>query len=869
MWASFIVDVVECCRRGAIWIAPLLLFVSAGLGVFAASRLTVDGNVANVLSADLPWQQQEAHYEDLFPGTVDTMVVVVDGATPEHAEAAVTALAARLAARPDLFQTVQQPGSEPFFRKNGLLFLDLPELTELSDQLIQAQPMIGGLAADPSLRGLFSALQIALLGVQHGDIEPASLAQAITAIGAAINGVVTGTEHPMSWGQILTGRAPRPEELRRFIVTKPVLDYSDIEPGARAAEAVRTAARELGLTREHGLQVRLTGSVPLNDDELASVQEGAAVSISLSVGLVVLFLFIALRAVRLVVIVLVTLAAGFACTAAFAAAAVGTLNVISIAFVVMFVGIAVDFAIQFTVRYRAERHRAPDEITALQVTAGRIGTPLSLAAATTSLGFLSFTPTDFRGVAELGLIAAGGMIIAVILTFTLLPALLTLVKPTPEPAPVGFRWTAPIDRWLVRHRKVMAALAVCLAAACAASLPWVRFDFNPLHLKDPHTESMATLLDLMNDPNANPYTADVLTPSPDAASALAQKLSALPQVERATSIDSFVPEDQDQKLAIIADLGFFLGPVLNAPATRPPPASAEVRDSASALLSALRDVIAKHGRDGGFGELETALTAVAAGDDALLTRLEQALIPGITRELAQLREALTAERVERATLPAELVREWVAPDGESRIEVMPRGDVRDNAILADFRSAVLRVAPQATGLAITVQASAETISRALLVAGVTAVVTISIVLIAALRRVRDAGLVLAPLVLAALLTLATGVVLDLPLNFANVITLPLLLGIGVAFDIYFVTRWREGLSDVLQSAAARAVTFSALTTIGAFGTLALSHHRGTAEMGILLVIALGYALFTTVVFLPPFLAFSSNDHKSPPEAGLS
>ncbi|HEX9461615.1 MAG TPA: MMPL family transporter [Alphaproteobacteria bacterium] len=862
MWARFIVDVVERCRRGAIWVAPLLLLVSAGVGVFAAGRLTIDANVANLLSADLPWQQQEAHYENLFPGTVDTLVVVVDGATPEHAETAVTALASRLTAQPDLFQSVQQPGSDPFFRKNGLLFLDLPELSELSEQLIQAQPMIGGLAADPSLRGLFNALQIALLGVRHGDIDPASLSQAITAIGAAINSVITGAEHPMSWSEILTGRTPRPEELRRFIVTKPVLDFSDIQPGARATEAVRTAARELGLTPEHGLRVRITGSVPLNDDELASVEEGAALSISLSVALVVLFLFIALRAVRLIFIVLVTLAAGFACTAAFAAVAVGTLNVISVAFVVMFVGIAVDFAIQFTVRYRAERHRAPDEITALRVTAGRIGAPLSLAATTTALGFLSFTPTDFRGVAELGLIAAGGMVIAAILTFTLLPALLTLVKPSPELAPVGFQWAAPIDRWMVKHRKLMVAVAVCLAAICAASLPWVRFDFNPLHLKDPNRESMATLLDLMNDPTANPYTADVLAPSPDAASALAEKLAALPQVERATNIDSFVPDDQDQKLAIIADLNFFLGPVLNASPARPPPDAAELRQSTSALLEALRDVIAKHGPDGGRGDLEKALAAAAAGDDALWTRLERALIPGITAELAQLRAALSAEHVERATLPPDLVREWVAPDGESRIEVMPRGDVRDNAVLADFRSAVLGVAPQATGLAITVQASADTISQALLVAGVTAAVTISIVLLVALRRIRDAFLVLAPLVLAALLTLATGVVLDLPLNFANVITLPLLLGIGVAFDIYFVTRSREGLSDVLQSAAARAVTFSALTTIGAFGTLALSHHRGTAEMGILLVIALGYALFTTVAFLPPLLAFSSKHPNS-------
>lgn len=862
MWANFIVEVVERCRRSAVWVTIVVLIASAALGYYAVTHLSVDGNVNNVLSSDLPWRQRQAHFDALFPGTVDTTVVVIDGATPEAADAATTALAARLSNRPDLFRSVQAPGSEPFFHKNGLLFLDVPDLEAVSEQLIQAQPMIGGLATDPSLRGLFSVLDLAFQGVQHGDIDPSGLGPPISAIAAAIKGAVTGDDHPVSWGQIFTGRPPRPEELRRFIVTQPVLDYSDIEPGAKATAAIRAAADELGLTREHsGVRVRLTGSVPLNDDELTSVEEGAWISISLSLALVVLFLSVATRSKRLVAIVLVTLAAGFCCTAAFAAGAIGTLNVISVAFVVMFVGIAVDFAIQFTVRYRGERYRQPTEVAALHSTARRIGGPLTLASVTTALGFLSFAPTDFRGVSELGIIAAAGMIIAVILTFTLLPALLTLVKPSPERAPVGFRWAAPIDRWMVENRKLMLGIALCLAVVSAAALPWVRFDFNPLHLKDPHRESMATLLDLMNDPTANPYTADVLAPSVEAAAALAKKLSALPQVERTLSLMTFIPDNQDQKLPIIEDLAFFLGPVLNSAPTAKPPSVAELRQSGATLLTTLREVVAKHGPSDGRGDLMDALAAAADANDAVWAKLTEAVIPGISAELGQLREALGAQKVDRASLPPDLVREWVAPDGTARIEALPRGDVQNNAVLDSFRKAVLSVAPDATGLAVTIQASAETISRALMIAGTTAIVTISVVLIVALRRLRDAALVLSPLILAALLTLATGVVVDLPLNFANVIALPLLLGIGVAFDIYFVTRWREGLAEPLQSAAARAVLFSALTTIGAFGTLALSHHRGTAHMGILLVIALGYALFTTVAFLPPFLAFSPKHTK--------
>jgi len=855
MWTGFIVRVVEQCRRSALGVASLILLASAGLGAYAFTHLSIDADESKLLSADLPWQQREARYEALFPNAVDTLVVVIDGATPVQADSAASALAARLEAQPARFRSVQRPDAGPFFRRNGLLFLDVPELTALSDHLIQAQPMIGGLAADPSLRGLFNALSLALAGVKHGDIDARALSGPVSAITAAIDGIFAGTPKPVAWAEIFTGRAPRPQELRRFIVTQPVLDYAAIEPGAEASAAIRAAALDLGLSPEHGVRVRLTGSVALSDDELASVSEGAALSTGLSALLVVLFLFFALRSFRLIVVVIATLAAGFACTAAFAAFAVGTLNVISVAFAVMFLGIAVDFAIQFTVRTRAERHRTADPVKALHTATRRIAVPLTLAAATTALGFLSFVPTDYRGVSELGLIAAAGMVIALGLSFTLLPALLTLVRPSAEPAPVGFAGAAPVDRFLLRRRATVLTVAACLAVGAGALLPWVHFDFNPLHLKDPRSESMATLLDLAGDPETTPFDANVLAPSAEAAADLAARLSALPAVGQVLTLDSLIPEKQDDKLAILSDLNFFLEPALHPAATRLPPNTGDLRAAAVILRSQLQQIDSTPGTDNGLPGLERAITSVLdrTADPGVWTTLQAALVPGLVAELAQLREALGAETVTQADLPPELVRAWVAPSGERRVQAVIRGDVLDNPALDAFQTQVLKAAPDATGPAITIRESADTITHALIVAGASAAVTITLVLLIALRRPREVFFVLAPLGLAALLTLATGVIAGLPLNFANVIALPLLLGIGVAFDIYFVVRWREGMADFLPSATARAVLFSALTTIGAFGTLILSSHRGTAEMGALLVIALGYALLATFLVLPALL----------------
>ena len=195
----------------------------------------------------------------------------------------------------------------------------------------------------------------------------------------------------------------------------------------------------------------------------------------------------------------------------------------------------------------------------------------------------------------------------------------------------------------------------------------------------------------------------------------------------------------------------------------------------------------------------------------------------------------------------------MAPDGRARVEVFPKGDANDNAALQRFTAAVRQVAPDATGTTVGIQESSRTIVKAFLQAGLWALLSITILLALALRRVADVLLTLAPLTLAGLVTLGTCVAIDLPLNFENIIALPLLFGIGVAFSIYFVMAWRSGAANLLQSSLTRAVLFSALTTGTAFGSLWYSHHPGTASMGKLLALSLAYTLVASLLFLPALL----------------
>jgi hypothetical protein len=312
-----------------------------------------------------------------------------------------------------------------------------------------------------------------------------------------------------------------------------------------------------------------------------------------------------------------------------------------------------------------------------------------------------------------------------------------------------------------------------------------------------------------------------------------------------------IPDDQSAKLEILSDARSLLSPTLWPPVIKPPPAPADDLAAASACAADMAKLGARGDR--AAARLASALrTALDRGNGAL-PALAANLSDGIGRRLDDLRLALQAAPVSLVTLPPGVRRDWIGSSGKWCVEIFPRGDARDNQVLRRFADAVRRIAPNATGDAVTIQESARTVTGAFATAGLVAAAAITVLLLVVLRRLRDIASVLAPLLLAGLLTLATAVLAGLPLNFANIITLPLLLGIGVAFDIYFVMRWRTCEGSLLRSSTARAVLFSALTTGTAFGSLALARAPELAEMGKLLLIALFYTLLCTLFVLPALL----------------
>ena len=840
---SFAVRLVSISIRHA-WATALLGLLLAALAAgFAATHFAMTADTNELVARDLPWRRYEARFDAAFPQTTDTAVVVIDGATPEAAEAAATTLAARLAGDPAQFRNVRRPDGGPFFDRYGLLLLPPPELQATADKLIAAQPLLAPLAADPSLRGVMTALATAAKAdaAHLGDLK-----RPLAAVDAALTGVLAGRAPAFSWRALIDG-TPDPRTLRRFVILQPRLDFGSVQPGADSTAAIRTVAKALHLDAAHGIRVRLTGPVPLADEEFATLGERAAqISVAMVLAVTVLLWF-AVRSAKLIAAILLTTVIGLIVTAALGLTTVGRFNLISVAFIPLFVGLGIDFGIQFCVRFRAERLAGSEAPVALRTTGAALGSALGLAAAATAAGFLAFLPTDYVGVSELGVIAGVGMIVAFVLSLTLLPALLAVLRPAARGHEAGIAALARLEPLVEARRKIILWTAAGIAAGCLALLPLLRFDFNPLDLRSPKVESMATVLELMRDPVNTPNTIDVLAPNTAAATALADRFTKLPEIAQAVTLTSFAPADQSASRAILDDTAMLLDTVLTPIEPAAAPSDAELVASLRATSAAIAPLALPEAR-----ALATTLTRLADAPPEARARATATLVPGLNRLLAQLRRALQPGPLTLDKLPPDLVRDWRAADGRTRVQLFPRAN--DNATLGRFADAVLAQAPQATGTPISIRNSGATIVGAFIHAGVLSLIAIALLLYLVLRRVRDVLLTLAPILLSGLLTMATCVAFRLPLNFANIIALPLMFGIGVAFHIYLILAWRRGETHLLGSSLARGVLFSALTTGIAFGSLALSSHPGTASMGVLLMISLGWTLVAALVFKPALLA---------------
>lgn len=841
---------------------------------YTNDNLGINTDTTEILDRDLPFLQDRARLLETFPQDDEAILVVVDSDIPERTMQAVEYLGTQFRSEQQQITSVYIPDEGDFFARHGLLYLSKEELVKLTGKLVQAQPFIGALSRDNSLATLLSILGQAI-NTDTGDV-PADLSPVTNGLGAVLRAALLGKDYPLSWEKLIVGEQQDSLTNQRFLLVKPVLDFGALIPAEKSLNRVDAIVRR---TREAfpDVRIRLTGEVVLEYDELESVQRSARIASLFSMVLVCTALLIGLRSWKLGLITFVLLLLGLSLTAGFATLAIGQLNLISVSFAVLYIGIGVDYSIQLSLRYQEFLRQGLDQKRALTKAIHRVGPSIALCALTTAVGFFSFVPTAYRGVSELGVIAGGGMFIALAISLTVLPALLTLFPLNPVSVKKsGTMFPAWVYRFPIQHRAPITWAAVLISLAGLGLITQARFDFNPLNLRDPASESVATFRELLEAKQTSPLTLTVLAENKAQALATAERLKQLESVDAAVTIFDFMPEDQQEKLALLQDLPLLMSVGSDA---FPPPR----RVGAEQQLRALREFQAAIDnslkvRPGSplSGELERLrydlaeyLVALMAKPErerqAMVDNLQRVVLGTLPHTMNRLLKALEPDHVTVETLPGDLSERWLSTDGIYRIQVFPSENLDDHDNLKQFVAEVRAIEPRATGLPVIYLESGNAVVTAFQQALIGALTGITLVLLVVHRNIKDPFLILLPLLMTAVLTGASTVLLDNPFNFANIIVIPLLLGLGVDSGIYILHRLRQmphREQGVLRTSTARGVVFASLTTLCSFVSMAFTPHLGLASMGLLLSIGLTLMIACTLLVLPA-LAYPSRKELQP------
>ncbi|MBX9893908.1 MAG: MMPL family transporter [Nitrosomonas sp.] len=867
--------------RYAVWIILLILALTTFSTLYTAENLGVHTDTTDMLSEEVPFRANHIRYIQSFPQHEDTLLLALNAPTPEQVHEAAKAFTAFLNNDHPHFSGIYYLAGEPFLEKNGLFFKDLDELTRISDYLAAAQPLIARIAESPTLYTFSAVLTDAAEELRKG--RKLDLESVFSAVSATLDARIAGQSRALSWQALLGGEAQK-STYQELIIAKPKLDYSQIFAAEEPIAAIRSEAEKMGFAPDAIKNLRITGEVALAHDELNSAMHGAQDAGLLALVLVAVVLLLAFRSAGAIVTVMIALILGLLLTAAFATVAVGHLNLISIAFAVLYIGLGVDYAIHFLLRLEELRDPEQSFSEALNHTGGDMGQSLLACAITTAIGFYAFMPTTYRGVAELGLISGTGMLISFLITMTLIPALQRIFPVKTRKLPDSAQSINHVLD-LPRHsRKLVYFLTVAAIAASILALPKIRFDYNLLNLNNPRAESVQTFQELLGSTEDSPWHINILVNDSEEIEPIVKRVSVLPEVKSVISMLDLVPQQQEEKSLLIEEMAMILGPVSFSPTAfliADHYTVAEQRGALDRLRIALERLVGEqpeHAVANSARKLQASLAnlllhlekfsnASDGGDTKarMLRALNDDLLSLLPGSIQRLQLALSAQPFGEDALPVSIKELWQGSDGVYRIAVYPQENINDNDALRRFVRAVQEIAPSATGIPVISLEAGEAVVDAFIHAFTLALLGVVVALWIMLRSIASTALVLIPLLLSALFTCAGTVLLDLPFNFANIIALPLLLGIGIDSSLHMVHRSRSGVvyESLLHTSTARAIFYSALTTLVGFGSLVFSMHQGTSSMGLLLTIGLLITIVCVLIILPVLLQSADKQQGNP------
>ena len=813
----------------------ILVALICGYLAFENARINSDLSTLIEPSDELKWHQDNEYFKAKFPMFEQTAVVVVSGERYGAVKASARKLVEQFQGNKN-FVEMFAPSVDPYLSDRRWYFMSSEQLTDWLRGVEYSFGPALRLADEASVTNFLFTLSDHLSS-NRGQPLPPPLDNLVSSIGT---GYVTAELMP---------DLSDPDALTHYelIIIRGQQDLGAELPNELIVEAIRQDLSQVSLPV--GVDVHLTGEVVLAHEEIGAALDGIELAGLISMVLLAAILGVGIRSLGFILAVFAMLAVGLCFTLLLAVLVVGSFNTLSLIFVVMFFGLGVDFAVHFGLRLR-EAVSASDFNHGLASTYRDLGPALLLCMLTSSIAFLSFTPTAYNGLAELGLISALGMLVAFLLSMTLLPGILSFVDLSSKSSARNFSFGSKLSpaRVLLGF-----TLLIVLAAGYAKDL---EFDYSVLAMRDSDSEGMKTLLELQKSGVSTDYSISVLAMDEKEADLLTQRLKLLPEVSGVLGPGQLIPRDQERKYELAQQelLRFVsIETVYSAE-------SAEPEDLAMAL-DYLRDSLefAKPEDEQAIGKLISRLDSLS---QAQIEMLNKDIYEGVSDSIDQLRESLSAAPFTQDDIPDSLRSRFITHQDEYLLLVQPEGDLADRDATTLFIEAVNKVAPNVAGRSVVEWGVGNVVVDAYLTASLIALSGIFLVLVLFFRGVLLPILVLVPICVSLLFTFAICHLTGLTLNMANILVVPLIIGLGVDTGIHVVHRMKQsGVDELANSSTSQAVLISALTTVGTFFSLSFSPHLGAASIGLLLTVAISILVVVTFVLLPALMKIFGLDQK--------
>lgn len=829
------------CPWPVIIINIALILVAAN---FTSSNIKINTNTEEMLSKELTWRKYHAEYKSAFPNNIDNLVLIVESAKSSNVSVTTRELMSKLK-KTEKFESITSIQESDFMRKNGLLYLNIDELNSLAPKLIRAQPFMGILSENKDFLGIIELLEN--LKKYPAQKDSGNVDVLLEQVTESIEKTLVNVLSPINWDSIF-GNSDTILTHNRIIFLKPRLDFGKLLPAEESIIAISKVVSKMQEESVDSFKVTLTGGPALAYDELKSVSNGTRVSGMLAAFLVLVVLFFAFRSIALIFAICANLVAGLVFTATFATLSVGTLNMISIAFAVLYIGLAVDFAIHICMMY-VERCSKENQFQAIENAITSLGKSLIFCTITTSIGFFSFIPTDYRGVAELGLISGVGMILSLILSFTFLPALLSVL---PKPDDRKKNAKNLIVRKIVVLNKVLMVMLFVIAIFGLTSIQKLKFDNDPINLNNKSAPSIQGLNKLKALDMDYSSSISVLTPNIEEAIDFAEEQKKNNSIKKVELITSFVPSNQDEKIKLIEELNFIFGGEIESQETRP----VNVEEYSEGIFNFLNTFKAETKTEEKLiQKIDRLINKINLLENNAQIEMFQLLNENIFYYFNDftntISDSLAAETISISTLPEDLRRLWISSDDQYRVEITPKNQIKSLNI-SSFKNLIGEENYRFSGAPIINAEAGDSVTLAFAQAITTAILIIFLISYILTKRLRHVFALLTPLFIANLGVIFFINTFSFPINFANIIALPLLLGIGIDSSIHVFYRMKKQRDPIsfYSSSTTKAVIFSALTTALSFGSLAISSHEGTATLGILLMLGLGLITISVLSFIP-------------------